>query len=87
MVVTGRSGGPEPKFVKRQTSGGGGGGAVSGNNSFRSTDRLQAVISKHVGEGRGSKMILRAKKSDLDAVQRDKLSLEELRKKVTVQVY
>jgi len=40
-----------------------------------------------VGEGRGSKMILRAKKSDLEALQKEKLTLEEFRKQVSVQVY
>jgi hypothetical protein len=32
-------------------------------------------------------MILRAKKSDLEAAQKEKLSPDEFRKKVTIQVY
>jgi uncharacterized membrane protein YgcG len=72
--------------------GGGGGFGTSGSgsgssSSSRYTDRLVSVISKHVPEGRSSKLILRAKKSDLEAAQKEKLSPDEFRKKVTIQVY
>ena len=96
IVVTGRSGGPEPKvFMKKSGSGGGGssssssGGGGGGGGSAGYTDRLAGVIQKvpRVGGGRGSKLILRAKRSDLEALQKDKLTLEEFRKKVSLQVY
>jgi hypothetical protein len=91
VVVTGRSGGPEPKVVTKKISsstGGGGGGGVSGSGGSVYTDRLAGVIRKApVPDSRGSKLILRAKKSDLEAVQKIELTPEEFRKKVSIQVY
>jgi hypothetical protein len=97
VVVNGRNRGPEPKVMAKRSGSsagtgggsfgsGGGSGTVGGDPRVGYTDRLQALIRK-VPESRGSKMILRAKKSDLEAAQKEKLTPEEFRKKVTVQVY
>jgi len=46
-----------------------------------------AITTGAGGEGRGTKLILRARKSDIDAFQKDKLSSDEFRKKVTTITY
>jgi hypothetical protein len=85
VVVAGRSGtSVEPKRVTRENRTGGGGGSYGGSTG--TTMRLAGVV--HINGGaRGSKMILRATRADIDAMQKGQLSAEEFGKKVTVQVY
>jgi hypothetical protein len=95
VVVNGRSR-PEPKVAMKRSSGSGGMGGGGGGGSFGYsssggggavyTDRLAAVIRKGPAS-RGSTMILRAKKYDVEAAQKEKLTPEELRKRVAIQVY
>ena len=79
VVISGRSGSAEPKVFRKSSSGGG-----SGSNNARS---VVAFGRSGGGEGRGTKLIIRARKADIDSFQKDKLSLEDFRKKVTMIVY
>jgi hypothetical protein len=89
VVVNGRSRGLESKVMPKRVGGTAGGGSFGyssggGGSSAGYTDRLAAIIRK-APQSRGSTMILRAKKSDLESAE--KLTPEEFRKKVAVQVY
>ena len=74
IVVTGRGPVTEMKSNLRRTS-----GTRSPNvwTTTRSTG----------GDSKGTKLIVRAKKSDIEAFQKDKTSLDDFRKKVTVMTY
>lgn len=80
VVVTGRGAIPAPKVLTRKSSSGSGGGGGARGGSTTSVIRVAGV---HSG---AAKLIFRAKKSDIDAVQKEKLTLEEFRKKVSVLV-
>ena len=46
------------------------------------------TTTRSTGEdSKGTKLIVRAKKSDIEAFQKDKTSLDDFRKKVTVMTY
>jgi hypothetical protein len=72
IVVNGRSSATETKVVSSRGSG-------------RASSNVKVVTPSNP-DRRGTQMILRAKKSDLESFQKDKLSLEDLRKKVTISV-
>jgi hypothetical protein len=74
VVVSGRS---SAAMVRKIVGGGGG------------TGGLAPVMTSKVAASntQGTRLILRARKADVDAFQKDKLSLEEFRKKVTTIVY
>jgi hypothetical protein len=63
--------------------GGGGSGSMSGG-STGGGGGIVAWARRAVADSRGSRLILRARKADIDSFQKDKLSLEDFRKKVTV---
>jgi len=63
--------------------GGGGSGSMSGG-STGGGGGIVAWARRAVADSRGSRLILRARKSDIDSFQKDKLSLDDFRKKVTV---
>jgi hypothetical protein len=96
VVISGRSAGGETRIVKRSSSGSGAatggesrtGKRSTGGGTSAAAPRLAAVISRSGGgESQGTRLILRARKADLDAFQRDKLSVEDFQKKVTTIVY
>ena len=78
VVISGRGASGETRTMKR--SSGGGSGAVAPRLTY-------AVSRSGGGESHGTKLILRARKADIDAFQKDKLSAEDFRKKVTTIVY
>jgi len=78
VVVSGRGSGAQAKAMRRT-----GGGAGSGSNGRT----VYAVGKSSGGDGRGTKLIIRARKSDIDAFQKDKLNAEDFRKKVTLITY
>ncbi|MGO9199285.1 MAG: hypothetical protein ACLQM8_01945 [Limisphaerales bacterium] len=63
--------------------GGGGMGSMSGD-SMSIRGGIVTWTRRAVADSRGSRLILRARKSDVDSFQKDKLSLDDFRKKVTV---
>ena len=96
VVISGRGPGGEARFVKRSSSGGGAatggesrtGKRSSGGGTSAAAPRLAAVVSRSGGgESQGTKLILRARKADIESFQKDKLSLDDFRKKVTTIVY
>jgi hypothetical protein len=99
VVVSGRSASGEARIVKRSSSGSGGtslGGETKtlrrspGGNSFGGSNNARTTYASArsgSGENHGTKLILRARKSDIDAFQKDKLNAEDFRKKVTMIVY
>jgi len=73
----------ETRTVKKSSGGGGGGGGGTAAST-----RLAVVVAKGTGgESHGTRLILRARKADIDSFQKDKLSPEDFRKKVTMIVY
>jgi hypothetical protein len=72
IVVNGRSSAGDTKVVTSR-----GPGRASSNVK---------IVTPSSPDRHGTQLILRAKKSDLEAFQKDKLSMEELRKKVTISV-
>jgi len=77
VIISGRSPGAESRVVRKVGGGGGGAG-----------DRAPVAIAKAAAsDSRGTRLILRARKADVDAFQKDKLSLEDFRKKVTTIEY
>jgi hypothetical protein len=90
VVVTSSSASPAGQAFRadKATQGGGGGygsgfGRSGGGNNFGA---WMATGSDHP-DSRGTRLILRAKKSDLDAFQKDKLNLDDLRKKASLIIY
>jgi hypothetical protein len=79
VVVSGRGPGAGGKYMKRVTWPSGGGGGIG--------DRTPLAITKAASDGQGTRLILRARKADIDAFQKDQTSLEDFRKKVTAIVY
>lgn len=80
VIISGRSPGAESRVVRKVATGGGGGGGAGG--------RAPVITGKvAASNAQGTRLILRARKADVDAFQKDKLSLEEFRKKVTTIVY
>ncbi|MGA2866424.1 MAG: hypothetical protein ABSF95_18270 [Verrucomicrobiota bacterium] len=98
VLVAGRGGKGESRLLTRPPGaygGGMGGGTMGGNmmgggglgggmggGGFASSG-VRAVTRTSAG-GQAGRLILRARKSDIDAFQKEKLSLEDFRKKVTV---
>lgn len=75
VVVTGRGAGSGPRAVRR----------LQNNNSSSSTSW---VMTPRTGsQAPAARLIIRAKKSDIESFQKDKLSADEFRKKVTVFIY
>ncbi len=72
IVVNGRSSASDTKVVTSRGSG-------------RASSNVK-IVTPSSPDRYGTQMILRARKSDLEAFQKDKLSLEDLRKKVTISV-
>ena len=72
IVINGRSAAMDTKVVSNRGSG-------------RTSSNIKIVTPSNP-DRHGTQMILRAKKSDLEAFQKDKFSLEDLRKKVTISV-
>jgi hypothetical protein len=77
IVVTGRA--STVKMAPRRSSSGSGSGRGVNSSTSRSVNSTS--------EARGTKLILRAQKSDLESFQKEKMSLDDLRKKVAVIVY
>lgn len=73
VIVSGPSINSPPMAVSRKS------GNVGFAYAFRS--------GKSSGDSRGAKLILRAQKSDIEAFQKDKTTLDDFRKKVTVMLY
>jgi len=94
VAVIGTESGP-PMTMKRfkkvrtnrggadQNNAGGGGGGVG----FFGDDGSIAVAAGDQGSHRQTTLTVRVRKSDADAFAKDKLSLEEFRKKVSIQAY
>jgi hypothetical protein len=76
VIVTGRSSSGVVKTLTRKP------GSGSGSRSVTAT-----TVHGGSSEPRATKLILRAKKTDLEAFQKDNLSLDEFRKKVSVMTY
>ncbi len=94
VVVSGRSFGTAQKVAVFRGSGGGsgsvsgGGGGVgvvsgSGGGSFSGPVGGRVMVV----ENHGNRMVIRADKSDVEAFENNKLSLDEFQKKVTVLTY
>jgi hypothetical protein len=77
VVVSGRGPGAESKMTRKVTGGGRGAGARAG--------MVTAKVA--ASDSQGTRLILRARKADVDALQKDRMSLEDFRKKVTTIVY
>jgi hypothetical protein len=75
IVVNGRGSGSDSKPAARRTS------STSGRNS------TAVWTMRNTAEAKGTKLIVRAKKSDIEAFQKDKTTLEDFRQKVTVMTY
>jgi len=94
VVVAGLSGKGRAKIRGAKTTrhAGGGGGSMAGSGmgggmgggSMGGGGGIVTWTTRAVADSRGSRLILRARKSDIDSFQKDKLSLEDFRKKVTV---
>ncbi len=79
VVVSGRGSGSADRLWRKAAAAGSGGGTGA---------RAPVAIYKSAGgDARGTRLILRARKADVDAFQKDKLNLEEFRKKVSAIVY
>ena len=96
VVISGRGASGETRAMKRSSGGGGAatggesrtGKKSSGGGAGAVAPRLTYAVSRSGGgESHGAKLILRARKADIDAFQKDKLSAEDFRKKVTTIVY
>ena len=61
--------------------------AVTTSSSGTSARAPMTIYKGASGDAQGTRLILRARKSDVDAFQKDKLNLEEFRKKVSVITY
>ena len=87
IVVTSSSSSPSSQTLRadKATQGGGSYGHGFGRSSGN-FGSWTAFGSDH-SDSRGTRLILRAKKSDLDAFQKDKLNLEDLRKKASLIIY
>ena len=72
VVVTGRGAGAESRTVSRRNARG---------------HSTMAVVGRSIGESAGARLILRVRKSEVEALQKDKTSLEDFRKKVALMVY
>lgn len=77
VVISGGGHGAETRRQKRVVTGSGGAGSRA----------PMAMAKTAASDAPGTRLILRARKADVDAFQKDKLSLEEFRKKVTTIVY
>lgn len=96
VVVTGTSpdGGGEGKTIKNTGYGGGGSGRYGGSSIDPATglpvaqeEEIIIAESSSGKNGAAGKMVLRVRKSDAEAFQNGKLSLDEFRKKVAVLIY
>jgi hypothetical protein len=101
VVVSGRSASGETRIVKRSSGGGGDGGGNAASGETRTvkkssgggggtaaSTRITVAVAKSTGgESHGTRLILRARKADIEAFQKDKISLDDFRKKVTMIVY
>jgi len=76
VVVSGRGPTTQGKVTKKALAG-----------SRNSAGAPVAIVKGTSGDSQGTKLILRARKVDIDAFQKDKLSLDEFRKKVTAITY
>lgn len=84
VIVTGRSSGPAAKAAMRRSqngsSGAGGGGFSSSSGSWSSTS--------HAGsQTPAARLVIRARRADIEAFQKDKLSVDDFRKKVHMFIY
>ncbi len=77
VVVAGRTGKAATKVTQTKRSGGGGSTGSSGH-------REVMVVSSPHRDSQKSELIIRAKRSDIEAFQKDKIDLDEFRKRVTV---
>lgn len=80
VVVSGRGPGSEGRVFRKTPAAGGGGGRTAARAPL-------AIYKGATGDAQGTRLILRARKSDVDAFQKDKLNLEEFRKKVSAITY
>ena len=103
VVISGRSGGGEPRLFRSSSGGGGGGGQgggvtsssgeartvrkAGGGGASAGSPRTTVAIARSGGESHGTKLILRARKADIESFQKDKFSAEDFRKKVTMIAY
>jgi hypothetical protein len=65
-------------------AGGGGGAVVSRSNT---SEGEHVVVRQESSSGSQSRMILQAKRSDIEPFQKDKTSIDDFRKKVLVTIY
>src|ERR1043166_7905886 len=70
----------ETKALKKSSGGSGSGGSSNARTIY-------AFGRSGGGEKPGTKLIVRARKADIESFQKDKVSLDDFRKKVTVIVY
>ena len=60
----------------------------SAGGTSRVTPRLAVTVARSGGgEGGGTRLILRASRADIESFQKDRISLDDFRKKVTTIVY
>lgn len=93
VVISGRARGTggEARMLRKISEGGSGesktGKKSSGSGATSAGPRTIYAFGKGGGESHGTKLILRARKADIDSFQKDKLNPEDFRKKVTTIVY
>jgi hypothetical protein len=78
VIVTGRSPGSTAKVTTRRSQNGS--SSSSSSSSWSSTSRSGS-------QAPAARLIIRAKRSDIESFQKDKLSADDFRKKVTMFVY
>ncbi len=78
IIVSGRSPASDSKSTVRRSSSG------TGHNP---NVWVTPKISGSSNETKGTRLVLRAKKSDIESFQKDKLSLDDFRKQVTIMIY
>jgi len=83
IVVTSHAGPPGPKMASRVTVEGQGGGGGSQSSAKKSSRTIPSRTLRTPG-GAGTKLIIRAKKSDINAFQDNKMDLDDFRKKVSL---
>ena len=78
VVVTGPSAGGGPKVTRRSQN----------NSSNSSSSSTSWVMTPRTGsQAHAARLIIRAKRSDIESFQKDKLSADDFRKKVTMFIY
>ncbi|HKQ37004.1 MAG TPA: hypothetical protein VJ063_02935 [Verrucomicrobiae bacterium] len=88
VVVLSSSSVQEVRKIVTGDSGGGGGVALSGSRGGGGRASIYTKAEREVSEGRtGSRLMLQAKKSDIDSYSKGKLTTDAFREKVKMQIY